>query len=94
MKRRKIGPAYERSPFERFSEWTQRNLLALFSGAVISLIYLLLINFLVNYFIPFLSSGASDTRLEGAGDSSPLWLTVKILGTIIIFIILFVTRMK
>lgn len=94
MKRRKIGPAYERAPAEKIGEWSTRNSLTLVSGVVIVAIYWWLVNISVDHLFNFLASGGEEGAEIVYYSDHPLALAAKIIGGLLIILILVKTRTK
>lgn len=82
LRRRTLGPAYERCPSETISEWTNRNLLILIAAIVGAILFMVVTNLVVEYLMNFLASGG-DEMAERRFDSNH-WtaVTVKIVGGI------------
>jgi hypothetical protein len=91
MKRRTIGPAFERSPAERFSEWARRNFLTLLSALAATAVWWFIINWLSDRFLNFLAGKEDDPAFSS---QDPLWIAVKIIGSFILAIVICKTRAK
>jgi ABC-type multidrug transport system permease subunit len=93
FKRRSQGPAFERSPFERLSDWSSRNLLTLASALAAAAIFIVIVNFTVNYLLNFLMSGEGQAEQKFYDDH---WaaITVKIVGALAILFGLIKSRAK
>jgi hypothetical protein len=94
MKRRTIGPAYERAPAEQIGEWTSRNLLVLLSAVVITAIWWWLTNFMVGRLLPFVASDGLDRTVPLLDPDSSGWIAFKIISAVLILVILVKTRTK
>jgi|AP95_1055475.scaffolds.fasta_scaffold398006_1 hypothetical protein len=81
--RRRLGTAYDRSPYERFSEWGTRNLLVLFSALFVGLAWWLFIDWLVGTMLNSLVRGTDETALDRFDIDDPAWIATKIIGGII-----------
>jgi len=94
MKRRTIGPAYERAPVERVSDWAHRNLMLLTSAAAIIALFWLITNLVVDHLLNFLyANGKENALLPYDAYSMPI-VIFKIVGAIAILAILIKTRAK
>lgn len=94
MKRRTLGPAYERAPAERMGEWAQRNILALCSAVILIVIYLFLFNFIVDDLLQFLATGGDQGADMEFYSDHPVCIAIKIVGSLLIGFIIVKTRTK
>jgi len=90
MKRRTIGPAYERSPAQEWSEWASRNFLALLSAVICAALWWFVVDWVVDTLIPFL---AEDEATQYSSQDS-VWIAVKVIGALILAVIVCKTRAK
>ncbi len=90
MKRRTIGPAYERSPVTECSEWASRNFLALLSAVICAALWWFVVEWVVDKLIPFL---AEDETTEYSSQDS-VWIAVKVIGAVILAVLVCKTRAK
>lgn len=84
MKRRGIGPAYERSPLERLKEWAMRNMLLLIAASVGSVIFVYGTNWAFDKFFPALNAGGSAGAEVTVSSNSPPAMAVKVVGVVLI----------
>jgi len=89
-----VGPAYERAPAEKLSEWTSRNVLVLLSGMALVAVSWFMINVMVNNLFNFLATGGSETAELRFDADSHLWISVKVVVGVLILVILVKTRSK
>ena len=47
LKRRRIGPAYERCPAEKIKEWASRNVLSIFGSSIAAFLFIGLVHLVV-----------------------------------------------
>lgn len=87
-KRRTIGAAFERSPRERIHEWSTRNMLSLIAALIVSGIFWLIANAMIDKFFNFLANNGDDTKLRRFDSDDPHWVAAKIVGSIICVIII------
>lgn len=90
MKRRTIGPAYERSPATECSEWASRNFLALLSAVICAVLWWFVVDWVVDKLIPFL---AEDEATQYSSQDS-VWIAVKVIGAVILAVLVCKTRAK
>jgi len=90
MKRRTIGPAYERSPVTECSEWASRNFLVLLSAVIFSVAWWFVVEWVVDKLIPFL---AEDEATQYSSQDS-VWIAVKVIGSVILAVLVCKTRAK
>ena len=90
MKRRTIGPAYERSPATECSEWASRNFLALLSAVICAVLWWFAVEWVVDKLIPFL---AEDEATQYSSQDS-VWIAVKVIGSVILAVLVCKTRAK
>jgi sterol desaturase/sphingolipid hydroxylase (fatty acid hydroxylase superfamily) len=94
MRRRTIGPAFERAPAEKLSDWTTRNMLVLLSGMVLVVVSWIVINVTVNHLFNFLATGGNESAELKFDADTPLWVWVKVGVGLLILTILVKTRSK
>ncbi len=94
MKRRKLGPAYERAPAEVAGDWVHRNLLVLASIVVFSVIFLILFNVFVDQGLNFIASGGDEATASRFDSNHPTAVAAKIIGVILISVLLIKSRAK
>ena len=92
LNRRKIGPAYERSPVQKLSEWGSRNFLVLLAAILTSVVYWVIINIFIDFVFNFLATGGDDALEKPYSSDDPLWIIVKLVGSI--FCITMVVKAK
>ena len=90
MKRRTIGPAYERSPATECSEWASRNFLVLLSAVIAAAIWWFVVDWVVDKLINFLAENA--TNQYSSQDS--VWIAVKVIGALILAVLICKSRAK
>jgi hypothetical protein len=78
MKRRTIGPAYERSPATECSEWASRNFLSLLSAVICAGIWWFVVDFVIDK--------------HSSQDS--VWIAVKVIGAVVLAVLLCKSRAK
>ncbi len=82
--RRTIGPAYEVSPAEKTGRWLCDNSMRLLSAAVVTILYCLLVNWIVDGFMNFLASGGTDDAPARFSSNTPTVDLVKLVGSIML----------
>ena len=93
LKRRRIGPAYERCPAERLGEWLRRNLLVLtasFFGMALWWVAVILIVGFMNW----LATGGDPGQIPPYNPDGPEFIAVRIIGGLIVFILIAKSRVK
>ena len=85
VKRRKIGPAYERSPIQRLNEWTTRNVLILIGAIICCVVFWFIVNFVVDSLLNFLVTQGREEMVSPYSSDDPLWISIKLVGCILIF---------
>lgn len=90
MKRRTIGPAYERSPATEYSEWATRNFLALLSAVIFAVLWWFAVEWVVDKLIPFM---AKDQPTQYSSQDT-VWIAVKVIGAVILAVLVCKTRAK
>ena len=90
MKRRTIGPAYERSPATECSEWASRNFLVLLSAVIAAAIWWFVVDWVVDKLINFLAD--NETNQYSSQDS--VWIAVKVIGALILAVLICKSRAK
>ena len=90
MKRRTIGPAYERSPATVCSEWASRNFLALLSALIAAVIWWFVVDWVVDKLIPFLA----DDEAAQYSSQDTVWIAVKVIGSVILAVLICKSRAK
>lgn len=93
-RRRMIGPAYERSPIQRLSEWANRNILILISALVCGFMFWLLTDFVVDGVLNFLSTGGDETMEKPYDSNDPMWIITKLVGSSITMMMIVKSRSK
>jgi hypothetical protein len=89
MKRRSIGPAYERSPADKMSEWTNRNTLVLIASLIAGILIWFAINWVVDDFINFLATDGDETVDKPYNSNHPACIAFKLIASLgSIFLIL------
>ena len=89
MRRRQIGPAYERSPADKMGEWTNRNTLVLISSIAAAVGVWFAVNWIVDGLMNFLARGSDETMANQFNSNDPVFICVKlVLCLATIFIIL------
>lgn len=83
MKRRSIGPAYERSPAEQVGEWSSRNILVLLSAVGVAIAFWFIVNAVVDGLFNFLATNGHDDQIQPFRSDDPGWMWVKVIGSII-----------
>ncbi len=94
MARRKIGPAYERSPFERLAEWANRNLLILISAVCVSTVFWFCVNWTIDGLMNFLATGGDAAQEKPYSSDDPMWIIVKLVGSLLCMVIVVKSRSK
>ncbi len=92
--RRSLGPAYERSPAERFSDWSHRNLLTLGAAVLCVFLFWVAVNFLVDNVLNTITQGSSENIEIRFYSDHPLAIGVKVVGGLLIVIGLIKSRAK
>jgi hypothetical protein len=83
--RRKIGPAYERSPIQRIGAWTSRNSLIVVASVTMAIVFWVGVNWAIDSMFNFLATGGDESVEKTFSSDDPLWITVKLMGSILIF---------
>ena len=91
-RRRKIGPAYEKSPIQRLNEWSTRNILILIGGVGICIAYWFLVNFVVDFLLNFMETQGQEEMEKPYSSDDPTWIVIKLVGCLAIFF--FVAKAK
>lgn len=91
VKRRHIGPAFERSPLERLTDWFYRNMLFVIAAILAIVIYIPAINWVFDSLFPMLEGGGDAGQKVTISSNHPVAITVKAVGSLAILII-FYTR--
>ena len=86
-KRRSIGPAFERSPLEKVTDWAYRNVLFLISTIVTVFIWLLLVNWVFDHMLPVATGDGSGTQEIVESSNGPGAIAVKLVGTLLIILL-------
>lgn len=94
MKRRKVGPAYEQSPIQRFREWFNRNLLILISAVFACVLYWLLVNFAVDYLFNLLATGGDELMEKPYSSDDSMWILIKLFGCMVVSMLVIKSRAK
>jgi heme/copper-type cytochrome/quinol oxidase subunit 2 len=94
MKRRQIGPAYERSPADKMSEWTNRNTLVLISSIVAAVIIWFIIGWVVDDFVNFLATDGDETVEKPYSSNAPAVIAFKLVACLGSIFIILKTRTK
>ncbi len=92
--RRKIGPAFERSPIQRIGEWTSRNVLIVISSVVLAVIFWVGVNWVIDSMFNFLATGGDEAIEKTFSSDEPLWITVKLFGSLFIFFFVLTSKSK
>lgn len=87
LKRRRIGPAYERCPAERLTDWGHRNLLLVIATAIGAVAWWNGVTLLVMFFNWLATEGSPD-KIEPYDADSPLAYGARVVGTIVVFIVM------
>ena len=93
-KRRGIGPAFEKSPLQRFNDWSTRNILILIGAVAVCVGYWLLINFMVDYLLNFLATQGQEEMEKPYSADDPLWITIKLVGCFGLMVFIAKTKAK
>lgn len=84
MKRRTIGPAYERCPAEKINESLNKNVLTMLSCFGGTVILWFIINFLVDNLAPTVYRGIDDDMEIPWNSSDPIFVAIKRVGMILL----------
>ncbi len=87
LKRRTIGPAYERCPAERLGEWTRQNTLMLIASVICVAVWWGTVTGLV-YFFNWLSTDGDPAKVPPFDADAWYALLARLIGSFIIFIIM------
>ncbi len=82
LKRRKIGPAYERSPIKKLSEWSNNNLLILGSALLLGVVFWFGVDLVVDGFLNFLATSGDEAKEKPFSSNDTMWILVKIFGSL------------
>ena len=93
-RRRKIGPAYERSPLQRLIEWINRNLLIVLSGVGAGFAFWFITNWVVDGMLNFLATGGDDAKEKPFSSDDPLWIVIKLVGFFVSMMMVVKSRSK
>ena len=95
LKRRKIGPAYEKSPAELTWFWIMDNSLRLISAFIICVLFCIVVDWVVGDLMNFLvTEGKEGTEQEYSG-TEPIYMGLKIAGSFLIgYFMIFRCNMK
>lgn len=85
--RRQLGPAYERSPAENVGDWATNNVLILISALVTACVFWWLVNWVVGDLLNFLVAGTDDNLVTFNPDDFT-WVTVKIIGSLVLVVVI------
>jgi hypothetical protein len=85
VKRRKVGPAFERSPAKRVSEWYSKNTLIFMAGLIAAVVFWFGMDILVDRFLNFLVSGGDDSKENMFSSNDTKWIITKIVGSLVLF---------
>jgi hypothetical protein len=80
LKRRKIGPAHERSPLEEVYAWGLRSSLFLISSVVIVTVFMVLVNTTCDSLLPTITGEGDGAHEIMIGSNNPLAIAIKLLG--------------
>ena len=87
LKRRKIGPAYERSPVKKLGEWSNKNLLILGSAFVLAIVFWFGVDLLVDGFLNFLAAAGDESKEKQFSSNDTMWILIKIFGSLGMFVL-------
>jgi len=93
--RRKIGPAYERSPAELTGRWLQDNLIRVLGATAAVILFCLSVDWLSGSLLNFLANNGDDTATRVIATHDPVVIGVKLAGSAILaWFLLFRLRMS
>ena len=87
VRRRKMGPAYERSPIQKLNDWSTRNILVLLGTIVICIVYWFIVNFFVDFLFNFLATQGQEELEKPFSSDDPVWISLKLVGCLVIMLI-------
>ncbi len=92
FRRRRIGAAYERAPAERVADWARRNTLVLISGIFAGIAWCgVVIGAYWGMNLISTNTGEMGTEFN---DGSPVGIAIKLIGSLIIFILIVKSQSK
>ena len=94
VKRRRIGPAFEKSPIQRLNDWSTRNILILIGTVGICIGYWLVVNFVVDFLLNFMVTQGQEEMEKPYSSDDPNWIIIKLVGCLLIFFIIIKTKTK
>ncbi len=94
VRRRKIGPAYERSPLQKSGEWWNRNLLILVSALLAGSAFWFGTNWVVDGMLNFLASGGDEAKEKPFSSDDTMWIIIKLVGTSLAMLFVVKSRSK
>ena len=92
--RRRMGPAYERSPAERSGVWIGDNLMRLVATAVAIVAFCLIVNWVVNGLNTLQNRGGLDGSSQAYSTASDAVSGVKLVGAAAIAFVMLKGRTK
>ncbi|HAR64756.1 MAG TPA: hypothetical protein DCR55_00865 [Lentisphaeria bacterium] len=84
MKRRSIGPAFERCPAEKINDWGNRSVLTIISCIAATFGFWAIVIFVVDYLAPLLYRGADESVEISWNSNDAIFVAVKIVGAMIL----------
>ncbi|MCH2175955.1 MAG: hypothetical protein MK193_09530 [Lentisphaeria bacterium] len=93
LRRRTIGPAYERCPSERVGDWSRRNLVALITATVVMVLWWLAVR-MFTVFLNWMHAQDHPDDIPPYYDGLPMFVSIKLIGGIILFILVSLWRSK
>ena len=88
VKRRKVGPAFERSPANKLGEWYSKNTLIFMAGLVAAVVFWFGMDLLVDSFLNFLVSGGDNSKENMFSSNDTKWIITKIVGSLVLFAVI------
>ncbi len=89
LKRRSIGPAYERCPAERIGEWSRQNLLIILATGIGIFLWWFAVDAMI-WVANFLKTGGDPDEIPPFDPDSMVAIGARIAGAVIILIIMIV----
>ena len=93
-RRRKIGPAFEKSPIQRLNDWSTRNILILIGAIGVCVGYWLIVNFVVDFLLNFMVTQGKEEMEKPYSSDDPTWIIIKLIGSVITFFLVVKSKTK
>lgn len=84
LKRRKIGPAYEKSPAELASFWLMDNLLRILAAFIACVLFCLAVDWIVGDLLNFMANEGKEGVEDTYSGTEPIYVGLKVCGSFIL----------